>query len=1004
MQKYWFLFFFFPSFILQAQNAYFQQEVNYTIDVRLDDIKHELFATEKIEYKNNSSQPIGEIYMHLWPNAYKDDNTALAKQFLENGETDFYYSKENQRGFIDQLDFKVNGALVKWKYDSLHIDICKLILNQPLPSGEKITITTPFHVKIPDGQFSRLGHEDQAYQITQWYPKPAVFDQNGWHPMPYLNQGEFYSEFGSFDVNITLPKNYVLGATGDMVDAEEETAWLNQKVQETEKLAAYSLNMSFPPSDVNTKTIHFHQDKIHDFAWFADKRYHVMKGHVTLPHSKKVVTTWTMYTNSKPGLWVNSINYVNNAIYYYSLWNGDYPYNSVTAVQGALSAGGGMEYPNITVIGPVTGVMELEVVIVHEVGHNWFYGILGSNERMHPWMDEGINSFYETRYMQTKYDGTNKNMLSGLIGKMDVFFNLNTLTHKQIHELNYLVNARRGMDQPIEFPADKYTKLNYAGIVYSKTAIVLDYLKAYLGDSLFDKCMQSYFNEWKFKHPQPNDFQKVIEDVSGKKLDWFFNDLLKTTKKLDYKICKVSSVNKNANDSITNNIVIKNKGCINSPFTISGLKNEKVVSTRWYEGFSGKKSVQFPSGNFDAFRIDHNLDMPEVSRQNNSIRMNGIFKKTEPVQFKFLGGVEIPEKTQLFYTPVIGWNNYNKWMPGIAIYNSLVPSKPFEYILVPQYSFGSKSFAGSGKVNYNWYPDASIFQDIQVGVSASRYSFNDEPLLNYERLMPYLLLNLKKKNERDPVNQKFTIRSVNINKENSFFDQATRTDKKSSKESLTVINDIAYQLQNKQIINPYKLTIDLQQGQSFVKASIEHNYKISYKGKNRGFDIRLFAGTFLYNGEAGIYNFRMSGWRGSQDYLNDEIFLGRTENKGLLSQQMIVRDGGFKVPAFIEQSSKWLAAINLKTSIPGRLPICFFVDLGTYSGAGAINGFGTVMYDAGFELSIISDVFNIYFPIFMSDEIKRELAINTKNFSQTIRFELNLSTLNPFTFIRNITF
>lgn len=985
-----------------AQTNYFQQEVNYAIDVRLDDVKHELFASEKIEYVNNSSQTLREIYFHLWPNAYKNDNTALAQQLLEDGDTAFYYSNDTERGFIDQLNFKVNDVAVKWTYDSVHIDICKIQLNQPLLPREKIMISTPFHVKIPNSRFSRLGHEGQAYQITQWYPKPAVFDRNGWNVISYLNQGEFYSEFGSFDVKITLPKNYVAGATGDLVDGEKETAWLNEKVQETKKRTSYGRDLSFPPSHPETKTLHFHQDRVHDFAWFADKRYHVMKGAVTLPHSKKTVTTWTMYTNSKPHLWVNSINYVNSAIHYYSLWNGDYPYNSVTAVEGALSAGGGMEYPNITVIGPVHSPLELELVIVHEVGHNWFYGILGSNERIHPWMDEGMNSFNETRYMETKYAGSDKNILSGLMGNLDAFLRLNLLSHNQIHELSYLVNARRGLDQPIELPASEYTKLNYGGIVYSKTAIALNYLKAYLGDSLFDKCMQSYFNEWKFKHPQPADFQKMMEDVSGKKLAWFFDDLIKTTKKLDYKICKTSAI-KDLNDSITTiNILIRNKENINGPFSITGIKNGVAVSTQWKEGFSGKKQVAFPAGQYDSFQVDHYNNMPEISRQNNFIRTKGFLKKTEPLQFKLLGSIETPKKTQIFYTPVIGWNQYNKLMPGIAIYNSLVPSKPFEYVLVPMLGLGSRSMVGSGKINYNWYPSGSPFQNIQMGFSAARYGFKD-PLLHYERLMPYLLLTLKKKKERDPVNQRFTIRSISIRREKSLYDLITRT----YKESLAVINNITYELENKQIPDPYKLTIDLQQGKKFVKTSIESNYRISYKGRNRGFDVRLFAGAFLYhNTRIENYNFRMNGWSGEQDYLTDEVFLGRTERNGMLSQQMIIREGGFKVPTSIGQSGKWLAAVNLKTSIPGRLPIRFFVDLGTYSGAGAgtTKGFGTFMYDAGFELSIIPDVFNIYFPIFMSDDITREHAINGITFPQTIRFELNISRLNPFTFIRNITF
>ena len=495
--------------------TYFQQEVNYTINVKLDDVKHEFAGDEKIEYINNSPTTLTYIYMHLWPNAYKDNNTALAKQLLSSGTTELYYAKDDEKGYIDQLDFKVNDIAVKWDYLKDSIDICKIILNEPLKSGYKIIISTPFHVKIPSGEISRMGHIGQSYQITHWYPKPAVFDRTGWNQMPYLNQGEFYSEFGSFDVSITLPKNYVLGATGDMVDGEKEIAWLEQNVKATEAMKTFDKeDLSFPASDAETKTLRFKQKNVHDFAWFCDKRYHVLKGEVITPHTKNKVTTWVMFTNSEAHLWKNSIQYVNDAIYYYSLWNGDYPYAHCTAVDGTISAGGGMEYPNITVIGGSGNAFQLDVVITHEVGHNWFYGMLGSNEREHGWMDEGFNSFNEHRYIETKYPDQKLlgDFADGPIGKA---FDMSKYTHKCQYELAYLYSAKKSEDQALETRSVDFTTINYGGIMYSKTALVMDYLMAYLGEAEMDKVMQAYFDEWHFKHPLPQDFKNSVEKTTG---------------------------------------------------------------------------------------------------------------------------------------------------------------------------------------------------------------------------------------------------------------------------------------------------------------------------------------------------------------------------------------------------------------------------------------------------------------------------------------------------------
>jgi len=204
---------------LRAQN-YWQQEVNYRIDVSLNDIEHSVKGFERITYKNNSPDTLYYIWFHLWQNAYKNDLTAFSDQLLENNRTDFYFSNKDQKGYINQLDFRIDGMIANTEDHPQYIDIIKVILPTPLKPNDSIEITTPFYEKLPFN-FSRGGHVGQSYQLTQWYPKPAVYDQKGWHPMPYLDQGEFYSEFGKYDVRITIPKNYVVAATGKLQDQDE---------------------------------------------------------------------------------------------------------------------------------------------------------------------------------------------------------------------------------------------------------------------------------------------------------------------------------------------------------------------------------------------------------------------------------------------------------------------------------------------------------------------------------------------------------------------------------------------------------------------------------------------------------------------------------------------------------------------------------------------------------------------------------------------------------------
>ena len=319
---------------------YFQQDVKFKIEVKLDDERNMLYGDEELVYTNNSPNALNEIYMHIWPNAYKNRKTALAKQLARTRNFVLFTTLAENKGYIDSLDFKINGVKASWEYDGENIDICKLKLASPLQPGQSITITTPFRVKIPSGSISRLGHIGQSFQITQWYPKPAVYDRNGWHQMPYLTQGEFYSEFGSYDVSITLPKNYILGATGDCQTPSEVDFMNEQASMGIEKIAKAAIDEKsfnadlneFPESSKELKTVRYIQSRVHDFGWFADKRWIVLKGNVETPANKNQVTTWALFTPESAALWSKSSEYLHDAIYYYSLWNGDYPYDQVTAV------------------------------------------------------------------------------------------------------------------------------------------------------------------------------------------------------------------------------------------------------------------------------------------------------------------------------------------------------------------------------------------------------------------------------------------------------------------------------------------------------------------------------------------------------------------------------------------------------------------------------------------------------------------------------------------------
>jgi hypothetical protein len=981
-----------------AQN-YFQQKVSYAIHVTLNDRNHTLHGVDTFRYVNNSPDTLAFLYIHLWPNAYKNNNTALAKQLLESKNTFMYYAPDSCFGYIDSLKFTSENLSLKWEYDPKNIDICKLFLEKPLKPGDSATISTPFFVKIPDSRISRLGHEGQSYQISQWYPKPAVYDSNGWNNMPFLNQGEFYSEYGNFEVYITLPANYVVGATGDLTGNPEEENRLAQKADETKQIKTFNKNdLAFPPSAKEFKTLHYSQKNIHDFAWFADKRYHVLNGKVALPESKRVVDTWIMFTNRNASQWKNALNYVNDAINYYSLWNGEYPYNQATAVEGALSAGGGMEYPNITVISSAGDSLDLEMVVMHEVGHNWFYGILGSNERENPWMDEGINSFYEYRYLQTKYPGSTL-----FVGKLGKFIKLPLHTERIERELTYQITARTKDDQAETLPAALYTPMNYGGIVYEKVSITFYSLMEYLGASEFDRIMKIYFETWKFKHPQPKDLEAIFKNNCNKDLTWFFEDLLGSTKTIDYSLLGFSKVGKDSTTSIQLKII--NKGSIAAPFELCFYNNHKKISSQWYDGFTGKQKLTLGIADFDEIKINPDNNFPELTRKNNSLH-KGIFKRIEPLRIQPLMNLEDPDHTQLFYLPAIGYNKYNGFMAGIALYNGFLPAKKFQYHFIPMYATGNSELTGISHIDYSFYFRNTFIHKLNLFANASKFAYSKSPeTMNFYNYSSGFEMDLQRKNPQSSILKSFVYSFNYILKDKLRYKYLGNEYIPEIVNENYWVNQLRFELADSRAINPYSIELAAEQNNAFLKCYGTFNQKINYGKPRKYLNIRVFAGDFLYStSTSNDYRFRLSGNNGTKDYLYSSYFMGRSEGSGFYSQQFTETDGGFKTQTSLGQTWNWMFALNLKTTIPGVLPVKLFADFGTYKGAkDYIPGAQAILMDAGIQLSLINNVLDIYFPLLYSKDIKTNYENNKlTTFIQKIRFTLCLEKLNPFILVKSI--
>ncbi len=986
---------------LHAQE-YFQQEVNYKIDVRLNDVDNTLSGFEEIEYINNSNSALDKIYMHLWPNAYKNKKTALANQLWDQKDGSLEFAKYVDQGFIDSLEFKVNGEDVKWQYHEEFEDIAIINLNSVLAVGKSVKITTPFLVKIPSGDISRLGHVEESYQITQWYVKPAVFDKNGCNEMPYLTQGEFYSEFGSFDVSITLPKNYIVGATGDL-QTESERIFMDSLAESTaekfEKKSYPGINKEngwmspFPESSSEMKTIRFTQKNVHDFAWFADKRFQVLKGEVELEGSGRKITSWAMFVPHHYWTWEKSIEYINDGTFYYSKWNGDYPYDQVTALDGTISAGGGMEYPNVTVIGNSASPLELEIVIVHEVGHNWFYGFIGSNERKHAWMDEGLNTMNEIRYMETKYPKNER--LSDMFRGISQRIHLEHLSHRDLNDMSYAMSAGYGVDQPIELESEDYSPINYGTIVYSKTGLVFTYLRDYLGDEEFDRIMHVYFDKWHFKHPQPEDLRKIFEDESKKDLSWIFDDLIKTTKQIDHKITKVKV------EAEETKVTVKNIGQMDSPVRVDAFSLGQLRETLWAEPGEKKKELTFAGTTFDEFIIDYEKRMPELNRNNNTWHKKGLFKKSEPLKMEFLFGDNERDKTEIWYTPIIGGNVYDKFMVGFLFHNQTIPKNKFEYTLAPMFSVGRLTIAGMADINYTWVPHKNL-NGITLGVLGKTFGNGlgfppdsaTEPLGDYYTISPYLRFDLGRPKVKKWYRQTVELKGAYVFETATFYDNTTiggvltyNFNWAKRGNYLTVNARLDY-------ANVKQEFFSVPSAVSVLNLGLELNGAITYwKKKGKKIELRAYLGrNLMYSGDTlSRYGFSLGGQSGTMDYMYEHYMFGRNRLTRLWGNQRIENQGGFKTTSGQGLSNTMIIAGNINFQLP-YIPAVIYADYGMFDN----NGTMEAMWDVGAGLRF-GKFFGIYFPFAES----ANMFPPGTAYANKIRFTITLEGFAPAKLIKS---
>lgn len=952
---------------IQAQ----PNKVDYKITATLDVYQRVLHGTMTIRYSNNTDSILNELKIHTWMNVFKATKSEYASQLRKTGDDRKYkLSKQHEGGYKSLSFHDLQGKDLPYYFSTPSNEILTLPLRHPIPPHSSDSLLCSFTLDIPKN-ISRGGHIGSSYQMTQWYPKVALLNLKGWQTMPYLEIGEFFNEFGDYDVSIVLPENYIVGATGTLLNADEKQKLIGLSSQDDSTRLKYS-SVKSSPASFKTKTLRYEAKMVTDFAWFADKDFHVKYDTVVVNQEKKEI--FSFYYPSKLTVWNESTSYCKSALQFLSHKIGTYPYPQISIVECNRTGSDGMEYPMITLIdkGYSSNALELEKVIVHETAHNWFQAVVSTNERKDAWMDESMVSFLEKDYFKGKYW---KTYLSDAP--------LPFLTdYDKTDDFPWYLQAVYGNDASAKNDITNFSLLGYIQSIYEKPAKGFKLMNKVLGDSLFNLLLQDYYATYQFKHPGGSDFIHILNKYH---VHWFDSLYLTSTKKINIGLKKTSK-----GVSIINNFLYP------VPVEIEGYKKGKPI---WNKTVNSNDEVVLENEETDYILADPNFLLPEIHRTDNILRLKKSPFNPKKSEIKLIPGIGHSLTKEFYIHPILGFNQYDRFYPGFAFHNINLPSNNFLAGIVAGYSFTSNRLVGITGMEYSLFPQSGGVRQVKFGLEYRSFSIREEDIFTfkdeyYSKFSPFVTLKLNQKSQTKS-DQTIKFRSLTINKYATGIPGPENVEKE--KRSYTIL-ELSYQNENKIHLFPHRLKVNLELSKGYFNLNTFYIKKWLFKyGKNTHLEYSIFSGIQKNKGTLFNSAFTVSGHttkRSDQlDYKYDELLFGRNEPEGVFSRQLFHKDAGFNSLSHAVLTNRWLVAGSIKVKFVDFLPIKPFAQLAI---APDTKNQKQTFFTSGISLVILKDLVELSFPIVENKNIKAGYtAYQNIKYWNRCPITINFKDLNP---------
>ncbi len=906
--------------------------------------KKGIAISETISYQNTSKDTLQTIYLNDWNNSYSTKKTPLAIRMADEYKNEFHFAKNEDRGFSVITSIKQGQEDLQYEALPGQIDIVKVKLKTPVNPNEYYKINLSYVVQIPSDKFTNYGITPSGdINLRYWYITPAIYNGE-WQYYSNKDLDDLYIPSANVAIELVCPKEYKITSELNVINTFQNN--INQTI--TLKGNNRINNKIFLSKSPNFNSIQ--NDNFTVISNIEESNIEVLeKVLITEKVTKFIFENLGDYPHEK--LLLTNIDYLKDPIY-------------------------GLNFlPKF--VHPYPDNFQYELKLLKVALYNYLENTLLVNPRKDQWLLDGLQIYYLIKYVELNYPDMK------FLGTLSNFWGIRSFHAADVkfnekYILGYMLMARSNRDQPLTMEKDSLLKFNKNITNKYKAGAGLKYLDAFINSNVLETTIKTFLYKYKLKETNASAFENDIKNATNKNIDWFFQDYLKTRKKIDFKIKDVVKTQ----DSIT--LTIKNKRENNMPVSLYTLKNDTIVSKTWIENISDSRTITIPRKEADKLVLNYENIIPEINLRDNWKSLKGFFFNNKPLQFRVFKDIEDPNYNQVFFMPIIEYNNiYDGLTLGVKTYNKTLLRKYFNYQFEPKYSVKSRSFTGVGNVfNIHDFENSNLYS-LNYGLRGSYSSY--APELFVRQITPYLSFFFREKDDfRSNKRKAITIRYLDTKRDEDINNIAN-----SNEPNYSVFN-VRYINSNANLINYNSWHTDFQLGKKFTKLSFEYEYRHLFEN-NRQLNLRLFSGVFLRNTndlDSDYFSFALDR---PTDYLFDYNYLGRSESSGVFSQQYIEAEGGFKSKLNTPFANEWISTLNVSTTLWKYVLV--YSDIGLVKNK--LNS-AKFVYDSGIRINLVTDYFEIYLPIYSN----LGWEIGQPHYDEKIRFKFTVDPKSLFGLFR----